>query len=94
MSEIEQQFATVRASIRKAAESTDDPFEAFNAAQGMGSIRDPYPIFAGMRAVAPVHKIDMGAMFEGAGNAPGASGRWSRPGVWSNETVYVPLFSP
>ena len=43
MSEVEHPFATLRDSIRKAAESTDDSFEAFDAAQGMGSIRDPYP---------------------------------------------------
>ena len=62
MSAVEQQLTTLRDSIRNADESTDDPFEAFNRAQGMGTIRDPYPIFAGMRAVAPVHKIDMAAM--------------------------------
>lgn len=72
MSEIERQLAAVRDSIRKSAESTDDPFEAFNKAQGMGTVRDPYPIFAGMRAAAPVHKIDTEAMLGGVGDAPAA----------------------
>jgi cytochrome P450 len=39
-----------------------DPFEEINQAQGMGSIRDPYPLFAMMRAQAPVHRIDLEAM--------------------------------
>ncbi len=39
-----------------------DPFEEFNQAQGMGSIRDPYPMFAMMRSQAPVHRIDLRAM--------------------------------
>jgi cytochrome P450 len=44
-------------------ESSDyDPFEEFNQAQGMGSVRDPYPMFAMMRAQAPVHSIDLRAM--------------------------------
>jgi cytochrome P450 len=75
VSRAEQQFATLRDSIQRAAKSTDDPFEAFNAAQGMGAIRDPYPIFAEMRAAAPVHKIDMQAIAAAApdGAPPGAS---------------------
>ena len=32
-----------------AAEGIEDPFEAFNAASGQGSVRDPYPIFAAAR---------------------------------------------
>lgn len=39
-----------------------DPFEEFNQAQGMGSVRDPYPLFAMMRAQAPVHRMDLVAM--------------------------------
>jgi cytochrome P450 len=39
-----------------------DPFEEFNQAQGMGSVRDPYPLFAMMRSQAPVHPIDLQAM--------------------------------
>jgi cytochrome P450 len=39
-----------------------DPFEEFNQAQGMGSVRDPYPLFAMMRSQAPVHAIDLQAM--------------------------------
>ena len=42
-----------------AAEGIEDPFEAFNAASGQGSVRDPYPIFAAMREAAPVHRVAM-----------------------------------
>lgn len=38
-----------------------DPFEEFNRAQGMGTVRDPYPMFATMRQQAPVHRIDLRA---------------------------------
>jgi cytochrome P450 len=69
----------LRESVRRAAEGVDDPFEAFNAAQGMGAIRDPYPIFAAMREAAPVHRIDLATMGEGAG--PGAFGGSASPGA-------------
>lgn len=46
----------------------DDPFERFNAAQGMGSVRDPYPKFAELRAKGPIVKIDPGMML--GDNAP------------------------
>jgi cytochrome P450 len=73
MSDVHTQLATLRDSIRRAAESTDDPFEAFNAAQGMGAIRDPHPIFAAMRATAPVHRIDLDAMGGGMLGVPEAA---------------------
>jgi len=76
MADTQLPLAALRESIRRASESADDPFEAFNAAQGMGTIRDPYPIFAAMRAAAPVHRIDLEALGGGAlgGAAPaGAS---------------------
>ena len=69
-SEAKLPFGALRESIRRAAETTEDPFEAFNAAQGMGAIRDPYPIFAAMRASAPVHRIDLAALGGGAGPGP------------------------
>ena len=71
-SEFENPFGALRESIQGAAKAKDDPFEAFNAAQGMGAVRDPYPMFAGMRAVAPVHVIDMEAI--NAGATPGQGG--------------------
>jgi len=40
-----------------AAQGIEDPFDAFNAASGQGAVRDPYPLLAGMRATAPVHRI-------------------------------------
>jgi cytochrome P450 len=44
------------------ATAESDPFERFNRAQGMGSVRDPYPGIAAMRAIAPVHRIDLRGM--------------------------------
>ena len=40
-------------------DSDYDPFESFNRAQGMGTVADPYPIFAGMRAQGPIVEIDL-----------------------------------
>jgi cytochrome P450 len=45
--------------IRDAASRADDPFETFNRAQGQGSVRDPYPGFAALRAVGPVHLFNL-----------------------------------
>jgi cytochrome P450 len=45
-----------------------DPFEEFNRANGMGNVRDPYPIFAALRAQGPVAKIDAGAFIGGEGS--------------------------
>ena len=72
MSDVHSQLASLRESIRNAAALADDPFEAFNAAQGMGTIRDPHPIFAAMRATAPIHRIDLKAMGGGPLEAPRA----------------------
>lgn len=47
-----------------------DPFEEFNRAQGMGSVRNPYPLFAMMRRQAPVHRIDLRAMGRDPGSLP------------------------
>ncbi len=74
MSDAQLPFSELRESIRRAADVADDPFEAFNAAQGMGTVRDPYPIFAAMRESAPVHRIDLEAVggtgFGGGGSQP------------------------
>ena len=48
------------------ARSEEDPFERFNRAQGVGSVRDPYAALAAMRAVAPVHRVDLRALPRGA----------------------------
>src|SRR5690606_19881879 len=48
------------------ARSEEDPFERFNRAQGVGSVRDPYAALAEMRAVAPVHRVDLRALPRGA----------------------------
>lgn len=52
-------------SLRQAyAEARDesDPFEKFNRAQGMGAVIDPYPGLAAMRAISPVHKLNLKAI--------------------------------
>lgn len=85
MSEPQLPLAALRDSIRRAAESAEDPFEAFNAAQGMGAIRDPYPIFDAMRESAPVHRIDLEAVGGGAlTGAPAGTGMLTLPGreIW------------
>jgi len=38
-----------------ATETDDDPFAAFDAAAGVGQVRDPHPTFHEMRAESPVH---------------------------------------
>lgn len=43
----------------------EDPFERFNRSQGVGAVRDAYPAVAAMRAIAPVHRIDLRAMQRG-----------------------------
>ena len=51
--------------LRKAyteARAESDPFEKFNRAQGMGAVIDPYPGLAAMRAIAPVHKLNLKAL--------------------------------
>ncbi|HEY8493237.1 MAG TPA: cytochrome P450 [Myxococcota bacterium] len=48
------------------ARAEEDPFERFNRSQGIGAVRDPYPALAAMRAVAPVHRIDLRHLPRGA----------------------------
>ena len=80
MTDVAKELLTLRESIAKAVQA-DDPFEAFNAAQGMGTVRDPYPIFAAMRDAAPVHRIDMKAMREASPDgAASASSPLAPPG--------------
>ena len=50
------------------ATSENDPFEAFNQAQGAGAVRDPYPQFAELRRRGPVVKVDVAEM-GGSGEA-------------------------
>jgi cytochrome P450 len=58
---LEQDFRTLRHAYA-AARDESDPFERFNRAQGMGAVADPYPGFAAMRALAPVHRVDLGGV--------------------------------
>lgn len=59
-----------------------DPFERFNRAQGMGAIRDPYAGIALMRAIAPVHHIELG-------NAPRPPGM--PPAMATMQELYMVL---
>jgi cytochrome P450 len=55
----------------ESARQTDDPFEKFNRAQGQGAVRDPYPLFAELRARGPIVRIDPREMFgDAAARAP------------------------
>jgi cytochrome P450 len=47
-----------------------DPFEAFDHAQGIGRIDNPYPRLAELRRQAPVHRADFWKLFE----LPGPTG--------------------
>jgi cytochrome P450 len=58
--------------VREAVAATDDPFERFNRAQGMGTVRDPYPGLAAMRKAAPVHRLDLRALLGNVNQVPGA----------------------
>jgi len=62
---VESNFDTLRRAYAEAAQETD-PFEKFNRAQGMGTVRDPYAGLAAMRSAAAVHKLDLKALFAGA----------------------------
>jgi cytochrome P450 len=53
---------------------SEDIFDAFNRAQGMGSVADPYPRFAELRREAPVLEAPMAA-FTSFG--PGGSTVWA-----------------
>jgi cytochrome P450 len=52
-----------------------DPFEQFNRAQGMGQVRDPYPLFAQMRRNGPVQKLSLRELMGRRGGSlpPGVS---------------------
>jgi len=58
---LESDMRTLRKTYADAARETD-PFEKFNRAQGAGSVRDPYPGLAAMRAIAPIHRLDLKAL--------------------------------
>jgi cytochrome P450 len=50
-------------------------FDVFNRASGMGAMRDPYPMFDGLRAQGPVIKLPRGLLGGGlAGAGEGGSG--------------------
>lgn len=68
---LEHDVRTLRRAYQEARDETD-PFERFNRAQGMGAIADPYPGLAAMRAIAPVHRIDLSGL-AGAGTQIPAS---------------------
>ena len=55
---IEDNVRTLRRAYAAARDETD-PFEKFNRAQGMGTVVDPYPGLAAMRALGPVHRIEL-----------------------------------
>ena len=57
---LDKDVSKLRNAYRDARAETD-PFEKFNRAQGMGSVRDPYPGMAMLRAAGPVHRIDLGS---------------------------------
>lgn len=50
-----------------------DAFEKFNRAQGMGTVRDAYAIFAALRQQGPIVRIEPGAFLAAAGGAGGPS---------------------
>jgi len=52
-----------------AAQDEEDPFERFNRAQGIGSVRNPYAGVAAMRALAPVHRVDLRGLPRGRNRA-------------------------
>jgi cytochrome P450 len=51
-----------------------DTFEEFNRrqGQGMGGVRDLYPMFAALQSQGPVHKLAVGQFTRGAQEMPGA----------------------
>ncbi|MCX5738141.1 MAG: cytochrome P450, partial [Proteobacteria bacterium] len=58
---LESDVRTLRQAYAEARDESD-PFEKFNRAQGMGAVIDPYPGLAAMRAVSPVHKLNLKAI--------------------------------
>ena len=54
------------------AEAVYDPFDEFNRAQaGMGRVRDPYPKYAELRRLGPVHKLALRELLGTTMVAPG-----------------------
>jgi cytochrome P450 len=43
----------------QAFDDIEDPFEAFDRANGAGTVRDPYPHFAALRGKGAVHEVDI-----------------------------------
>jgi cytochrome P450 len=66
---LEEDVRTLRRAYAEAREESD-PFEKFNRAQGVGAIADPYAGLAAMRAIAPVHGIDLSGLAEGGMQVP------------------------
>lgn len=58
---LESDVRTLRKAYAEARDESD-PFEKFNRAQGMGAVMDPYPGLAAMRAISPVHKLNLAAL--------------------------------
>ena len=63
-----------------------DPFEDFNRAQGIGSVRDPYAQFREQRGRCPVQRVDLAQIAGGQGKhaLPGASDMYA---VLSHDAV-------
>jgi cytochrome P450 len=59
--------------------SDSDAFEKFNRAQGMGTVRDAYAIFAALRDLGPVVRIEPGALLGGSGGSAAESEEVSGP---------------
>lgn len=60
-----------------------DSFDRFNRAQGAGSMRDPYPIFATLRKRGGFVKIDPAAMMGGGDASGGAVRATAIPEIYS-----------
>jgi len=49
--------------LAEAPPADEDPFELFNRVSGAGTVRDPYPEFAALRAESPVQPLDLRAEY-------------------------------
>jgi len=58
---LEENVRTLRRAYVEAREESD-PFERFNRAQGVGAVPDAYGPLAAMRAISPIHRIDLTAL--------------------------------
>jgi len=58
---LEQDVRTLRRAYVEARDESD-PFEKFNRAQGVGAVVDPYAGLAAMRAITPVHRVELSAL--------------------------------